>query len=345
MMPKYAETIVTSKLGINFVKTVVESEGCIFHKIDQENDLGIDAIIELVKDGLPLSKQFGVQIKSGQSFYNGQSNQCLIPVGNHFEYWRKYPLSVYGIVSVPVLNSANWVDIKWHLKESGPCATIKFDRTKTNIFDSDSFMKIFVPEILKELPKLSFDEAASFFHSNNPSESYLGLLVLFHTAPNALEVWDWFIDSFKNRDGSDIPPILIYYFAHIPWHGDIAYHGEGFSKETKAYVKERFDRFNKQDVEKLLSFIDEENGIARGSLGQSVEAIISSLSNRDSLLLEIIQDDQLAVFIRECAALIYAYHHPNEALTVLKALSDQGSWYAGELFSFIRENGWINPYA
>lgn len=345
MMPKYSETIVTSKLGINFVKKVVESAGCIFHRIDQENDLGIDAIIELVKDGLPLSKQIGVQIKSGQSFYNGRSNQCLISVGNHFEYWSKYPLSVYGIVYVPALNLANWVDIKWYLKHSGPCATIKFDRTKTNIFDSDSFLKIFVPEIMEELPKLSFDEAALLFHSNHPSEFYLGLVVLFHTAPNALKVWDWFIDFFKNKDSPDIPPILIYYFAHIPWHGDIGYHGEGFSKETKAHVKKRFDEFNKQDVEKLLSFIDEERGIARGSLGQSVEAIISSLSNRDNLLLEIIQDSQLAVFIRENAALIYAYHHQKEALTVLKALSDQGSWYAGDLFSFMRENGWIDPYA
>ena len=130
MMPKYSEAIVTSKLGINFVKTVVESSGCIFHRIDQEDDLGIDAIIELVKDGLPLSKQIAIQIKSGQSFYSGQSNQCLIPVGNHCEYWSKYPLSVYGIVYVPSLNLANWVDIKWYLKHSGPCVTIKFDRTK-----------------------------------------------------------------------------------------------------------------------------------------------------------------------------------------------------------------------
>ena len=345
MMPKYSETIVTSKLGANFVKTVIESAGCIFHRIDQENDLGIDAIIELVKDGLPLSKQIGVQIKSGQSFYNGQSNKCLIPVGNHFEYWSNYPLSVYGIVYVPVLNSANWVDIKRYLKHSGPCTTIKFDITKTNTFDNESFRKMFVPTILKELPKLSVDEAASLFHSNHPSEFHLGLVVLFHTAPNAIEVWDWFLDAFKNKDISDIPPILVYYFAHIPWHGDIAYHGEGFSEATKSHVKKRFDEFKKPDVEKLLGFIDEENGIARGSLGQSVEAIISSLANRDSLLLEIMQDSQLAVFLRENAALIYAYHHPKEALPALKALSDEGSWYAGELFSFISEYGWIDPYA
>ncbi len=76
-----------------------------------------------------------------------------------------------------------------------------------------------------------------------------------------------------------------------------------------------------------------------------MEAIISSLSNRDSLLLEIIQDRQLGISLRESAALIYAYHHQKEALPVLKVLSDQGSWYAGEVFSFMRENGWIDAYA
>lgn len=345
MMPKYFETIVTSKLGINFVKTAVESAGSIFHGIDQENDLGIDAIIELVKDGLPLCKQIGVQIKSGHSFYNGQTNQCLIPVGKHFEYWSNYPLAVYGIVYVPVLNSANWVDIKRYLKHSGQCATIKFDRTKTNVFDYDSFTKIFVPTILNELPNLSFDEAASLFHSSQTSENYLGLVALFHTSPNVLEVWDWFIDFFRSKDGSEIPPVIVYYFAHIPWHGDIAYRGENFSEATKAHVMRRFSEFGKQDIVKLLSFIDEENGISRGSLGQSVEAVISSLPNRDQLLLEIIQDSQLPIFLRECAALIYAYHNQKEALPILKSLSEQGSWYAGELFSFIGENGWIDPYA
>jgi hypothetical protein len=345
LMPKYSETTVTSKKGINFVKTVIESAGCIFHKIEQENDLGIDAIVELAKDGLPLCKQIGVQIKSGQSFYNAQANQCLIPVSNHFEYWSKYPLSVCGIVYIPALNCANWVDIKRYLKQSGPCATIRFNRTKLNAFESDAFVKFFIPTILKDLPKLSFDEAAALFHSTDPSETHLGLVVLFHIAPNDLGVWDWFIDFFKSKAIDKIPPILVYYFAHIPWHGDIAYSGEGFNKETKAHVQKRFGEFNKQDIVKLLSFIDDENGIARRSLGQSVEAIVSSLPNRDDLLLEIVQDDRLAIFLRECAALIYAYHFQKEALPILKALSDKGSWYAGELLSFIQKNGWIDPYA
>lgn len=276
-MTKYSDTTGTSKLGINHVKSVVEAAKCIFHKIEQENDLGIDGVIEFIKDGVPQNKQIAVQIKSGQSYYNSQTNQCLIPVGNHFDYWTKHPLSVFGIVYIPSLNSVNWVNIKNYIKQHSQCSTIRFTRTRANIFDYTDFTKIFLQTIYKELPDLSFNEAASFFHSEDPAENYLGLLSLFRRFPNNLEVWDWFIDFFRSKNVSDIPPILIYYFAHIPWHEDIWYRGEKIKDETKAHVKKHFEAFSKADVIKLLEFVHEENMISRGSIGQSVEAIISSL--------------------------------------------------------------------
>jgi len=337
MMPRYADTVVTSKLGVNFVKTAVDAAGCIFHRIDQENDLGIDAIIELVKDGVPLNKQFAVQIKSGPSFHIAQSNKCQIPIGNHFNYWSNYPLPVYGIVFIPFLNTANWVNIKDYLKRSGQSTTIKFDRTKVNVFDNQDFASIFLPGILNETPKLSFEEAKSLLKSTHLSETYLGLLVLFRTAPNTLETWDLFIEFFRARRQSEIPFGLIYYLAHIPWHPDIWYHGEGITADTKAHARKLFQGFDKRDIAKLLSFIDEETGISRGSIGQSVEAIISSLSNRDRLLLEVTDDNGLPMSSREYAALIYAYHNHQAAMPLLRRLSEQGSWYAGELHSYLKE--------
>ncbi|MGA2226090.1 MAG: DUF4365 domain-containing protein [Syntrophobacteraceae bacterium] len=342
-MPRYADTVVTSKLGVNFVKTAVDAAGCIFHRIDQENDLGIDAIIELIKDGVPLNKQFAVQIKSGPSFHNSPSNQCLIPVGNHFSYWLNYPLPVYGIVYIPSLNTANWVNIKNYLKGAGQCSTIRFDRTKANVFDSQNFGRVFLPGILNKTPKLSFGEAKSLLQSAHASETYLGLVVLFGTAPNILETWDLFVDFFRTREPPEIPLRLIYYLAHIPWHPDIWYHGETINADTEAHVRKRFDEFDRYDIAKLLSFIGEETGISRGSIGQSVEAIISSLSNRDRLLLEVIENADLPMPSREYAALIYAYHNRQAALPSLSHLSEQGSWYAGELHSYLKDNGWVDP--
>lgn len=344
-MPQYSDTMVTSKLGTNHVRSTVEAAKCLFHKIEQENDLGVDAILELIKDGKPLNKQIAIQIKSGQSYYNSQSNQCLIPVDSHFDYWVNYPLGVYGIVYIPTLKTANWIDITNYLKNHGKCNTIKFDRTRTNIFDLENFTKIYIPTILNELPQISFDEASSLFHSDHPSENYLGLLVLFRNSPNKIEAWDWFVEFFTKNEQEEIPPILIYFFAHIPWHPDIWYVGKPICQETKDYVKKRFGNFQKNEIVKLLSFIDEEGSISRGSIGQSVEAIISSLSNRNSLLLEVIKDHSLPIFTRECASLIFSYHNHKKALPVLENLVKDGSWYAGEIINYLNEYGFIDPYA
>lgn len=63
-MPKYLKTNSTSKAGINYVRTIVESHNCIFQKIDQENDVGIDALIEVVKNERPTGNFIAAQIKS-----------------------------------------------------------------------------------------------------------------------------------------------------------------------------------------------------------------------------------------------------------------------------------------
>lgn len=337
--------MVTSKLGINHVRSTVESGKCIYHKIEQENDLGVDAIVELIKDGVPLNKQIAVQIKSGKSYYNTKSDRCSIPVEHHFDYWVNYPLGVYGVVYIPSLKTANWVDIKKYLIEHGNVSKIEFDRTRTNIFDLENFTKMFMPTILNELPILSFDEAEILFQSDYPSENYLGLIVLFRSSPNVLKIWDLFIDYFRTKEWSDIPLILIYYFAHIPWHPDIWYSGEPIKQETKEYVHNYFEKFKVNEIVKLLSFIDKDNAIARGTIGQSVQAIISSISNRNSLLLEVVNDNSLPIFLRECASLIFAYHNQKEALPILEALSEEGSSYAGELVKYLNEYGFVDPYA
>jgi hypothetical protein len=49
-MPRYPQTAVTAKRGANHVRATVEDAGSLFIKIEQKNDLGIDALIELIRD-------------------------------------------------------------------------------------------------------------------------------------------------------------------------------------------------------------------------------------------------------------------------------------------------------
>lgn len=343
-MPKYKKTNVTSKIGVNFVKGIVEEAGSLFHKIEQENDLGIDGIIEFIKDEAPTNKSIAIQIKSGKSYFNLQNTESLIPVDDHYEYWINYPLPVYGLVYSPELRKGFWVNIKDYLKAQGPCSVIRYSNNKTNEFDLKSFKKLFSPLILKEIPALSFEEALSLFDSKHYDEVYLGMIILFRRYVNQKIVWEKFISYFIDQDIHNIPYSLIYYFAHIPWHGDIAYHGEPINKEIKSYVKTCFNKFDKALIIKLLEFIDEENGISRGAIGQSVEAIISSILGVDTLLEEIMRSKEVPIQLRHSAALIFAYHKGKAALPVLRMILENESWFIPEIVKQIEQYGGIDLY-
>jgi hypothetical protein len=155
---------------------------------------------------------------------------------------------------------------------------------------------------------ISLEKALSLFTSPNPDECTLGMNVLFRGYVNRKEVWDAFAKYVVHRPALEIPPSLIYYLAHIPWHPDIAWTGEEpITSETREYAKQLLNRFGKPEVTKLLSCVDEETGFERGSIGQSIEAIISSLPEAGLILMSISGDSSLSAFLRERALIIDAY--------------------------------------
>ena len=344
-MPKHKITNSIAKAGVNYIRHTVEKANCIFQKIDQENDLGIDGLIEFIQDELPLNKQIAVQIKSGESYFNSKSQECRIPIEDHRSYWTDHPLPVYGIVFVPSLESAFWIDIKDYLRSNPENSVIKFVAIDGNKFDEDNFISIFMPKVMKQMPNISYDKALVFFHSKNQEEFFIGLTVLFRKFINCREVWNEFSNFITKASISDIPPVLIYYLAHIPWHGDIWGFGEMPTKETKQYAMNIFNRFKKEEVIKLLSIVDEEEMISRGSVGQSVEAIISSLDNCEILLKSVLSDKTISLHTREVAAVIFSINWPKPAIEYLKELEKESSWYSGELINYINEWGGFNPYA
>ena len=344
-MPRYPMSAVTAKRGVNHVRTVVEDAGSLFIKIEQDNDLGIDALIELVQDGMPLNQQIAVQVKSGQSYYNTDGGECLFPIGNHREYWSKHLLPVYGIVYVPSIKTAHWVDIKRYLKANPQATTIRYQTSEANRFNETTFTKIFVPGLVRQVPTLALDEAFGLVRSSKLDEAYLGTVVLFRKYPNVLQVWDEFVRSIRERPAEQIPGHLIYFLAHVPGHPDIFYSGEQLTLSTREYARDLIAGLRYEDVVKLLTLIDPENSISRGSLGQSVEAVISSIPNSGELLRRVVYSPEYDLFIRECAALIVAMHKGPAAAPLLADLATSGSWYASEMLAHLKKWGHIDPYA
>lgn len=344
-MVLYKETNVTAKKGINFIRSAVEGAGSLFHKIEGENDLGIDALIELIRDEVPLNRQIAVQIKSGASYYNSPGEQCLIPVQDHREYWLNHPLPVLGIVFVPSLGRAYWTDIKTYLKDNPGKSVIRYHTSDANRFDRSTFGRIFVPTILREIPDLTLPEGIQLFRSSKQDESDLGLITLFRRYPNSESTWNELVQAFRDWPFEDIPDVMAYFLAHIPWHPDICHIGESITEKTKTHARKLFAGFGKSEIEKLLAFIDEEAGIARGTIGQSVEAIISAVPNSLQCLTEIVVDVNLLPFTRECAALILAMKNGKSSVPTISILAKSGSCFSQELIDHLGRYGEVNPYA
>lgn len=138
---------------------------------------------------------------------------------------------------------------------------------------------------------------------------------------------------------------MVYFFAHISWHPDIWHTGESITERTKEHARKLFASFGRLEIEKLLTFVDEGAGIARGTIGQSVEAIISALPNATQCLTEIIADVNLLPFTRECAALILAMNNGKSSVPTISILAKSGSWFAQELIDHLGRYGEVNPYA
>lgn len=341
---KYLKSNITAKQGVNFVREIVENSGCLFHKIEQENDLGIDGIIEFIQDEIPAHKSVAVQIKSGPSYFQSNKDTCVIPIKNHREYWSNYALPVCGIVYVPEFGKAFWTNIKSHLKNDKNLTSIKFIADRSNQLDLINFNKLFLPNVLNQTPHLSLDEAISFFDSENDNEFVLGSLILFRKYINEKVTWDKYIDYIKTKDTVDINGGLIYRLAHIPWHPDIWYVGEPILEETKVYVLKKIKSFDKTTVIKLLSLIEEEIGIKRGTIGQSIEAILSKVNRIENILSEIIKDENIDLEIRHSASAIYAYYLQEKSFKLFETFTEEKSWFIPRLVEHIKEFKYYNPY-
>jgi uncharacterized protein DUF4365 len=119
-------TIGTIKRGVEYmspkVKTLIDREGVqlsglIFTRdlkwIFREqsiSDVGIDAIVEVVSEGVPTGELLAIQIKSGDSFFREKEADRIIfrCDSDHLEYWLRCQVPVLLILYSPRENRCFW---------------------------------------------------------------------------------------------------------------------------------------------------------------------------------------------------------------------------------------------
>jgi uncharacterized protein DUF4365 len=110
---KWPKTKRTEYQGLLYIEQLVNETGNIFRKIHLEEDVGLDGVIEFVKDGESTGRLLALQVKSGDSYVVAGKDRFTVPVDvAHQIYWQSYDLPVVLVCYSPSQKLAAWEDIK-----------------------------------------------------------------------------------------------------------------------------------------------------------------------------------------------------------------------------------------
>lgn len=308
----------TERAGVNAVRTIVEAQNCIFQEIDLGNDLGNDAYLEFVVREAATGCCIALQIKSGPS-YVGSGGALFIPADRaHFEYWQSHVLPVAGLVFDPSSGRAGWCDITAHLRdhpdaiETGPYR-ISVPDDGQHTFSPQTFeffRRYFMAYQHQYSDDSHFGRALEQFTPFCPPETRIEALhSLFSFHRNRAATWCYVASLVRSIENEDVLRLVAVTLSHLPGHGDIFWHSKNQVDEAARLAAVDFMRltFGRQEIIQLLRLVDE-NGFARGTIGQTVHSLISLAKNVDDILRSIAFDPSINDDIRSSAMFLFVFY-------------------------------------
>lgn len=104
--------ISTERIGVNAIERIVIEELQWIFREQPISDVGIDAMIEIVEDGVPSCKFIATQIKSGKgNFYEKEKSWTYYASDIHYNYWTNSNLPVIIVAYIPEESIAYWTSI------------------------------------------------------------------------------------------------------------------------------------------------------------------------------------------------------------------------------------------
>lgn len=102
----------TERSGINAVEAVIVNDLNWIFREQPIADMGIDAHVELVDDGIPSGKLIGLQIKTGKGNFH-ETRDAYVYYGNvvHLDYWTNHSLPVILVGHIPETKETLWVSV------------------------------------------------------------------------------------------------------------------------------------------------------------------------------------------------------------------------------------------
>ncbi len=304
-MPIRRRTNATERMGVAFVRSVVETANSVFKEIDRAHDYGHDAFALLVDGEQVTAKEIALQIKAGVSFCTKRT--CRVPATRpQLRFWARHDLITIGVVYDPAANCAWWVDLQAeakgpHRSDDNP-ATVTFRKSDWNRFDHERFAQVLLPALLGQPPRVDLATALAWAGDADPDTHHLGVRTLLARFRQEAATWDLILRLFRERRASCSIGVFLG-LVRIMGHPDEGYFSDEVPSSIRHPVQRTVLEFGKTEVVALLEFVEEGN-FERGEIGNGLFAIVPNLPHGLQILRDIAGDAALGPEVRENADLL-----------------------------------------
>lgn len=330
MPTRYSESDHIGDEAVNFIRSICTySKQALFWE-EPGKDIGIDAHLDLLNEnGEPTGAIALIQSKGGLSYV--KTGKYLIKADKkHFETWSKYSNPVIGIVYNPLLRDARWVSISDHLQSHPDCihkGPYLIEAPLNQPFSLEGFNK--------------FHNYVTEQHAKRGSNTSEMLIEQYLSGDNITKIeclvqifsfyrWTPLACFFSHQvlrveEDTDILKQLTYLISFYRPYGDRFYNENNTIPKhmdflLRGLAQKCIDSFGKTEVLKMLSTIDDDNALERGSFGQLVTTQLSYISDIKGILCNLAKDRLLEAQTRGYSILILSAFLNYTDLTFYKSL-------------------------
>jgi len=258
-----------SRDGVNTTRLFFEHNGCTFQEVDQQQDFGKDAYVDIGDQAGVSPLCVALQIKSGASYSKGNGDYSL-PVEQHADAWRKSTVPVFGIVHDPRDGHLRWVDLTGYLQAHPDHAAGNITVSQWQTLDGTTLRGAFTAAVRAYI---GGGAGALTLALLSPEPFQLGAVydawALSRSDAKYLLILRRFIMDLKPE------PLrrAIWLLSHVGSHPDIFWTKDNWIRpETDKQVLPSF-RWSPEEIAHMLRAVDHSD-YGRGTLGQCLDLLL-----------------------------------------------------------------------
>jgi hypothetical protein len=266
------DTWVQGELAVNIFDNLCIRRKWPFVATPANRDFGKDGYVDVSDEGGTVTgESFFVQIKGGRSY--ASSGGYRIPVDDHLVAWRDSAAPVIGIVVDPQDERPRWVNLTLALREDSTLKSVFVDGSA--VLDDPDETRRLRESVTQSTPLTYVPIGIGGISTREQGEAVWEAFALGHREAAPLVAVRRAFLSLDRGAAAD----AVYALSHCTPHPDIGWHdGNWLPPPVQNAVAASF-RWSFHDVWRLLEFVDPEDGMGRGSIGQCVFMLLDADPN------------------------------------------------------------------